>query len=188
MIFATQFNFHPFLYFVENSPYHGLNGLSLDRRGEMLSMTPNRYDLSLGSDKSGSLTRDMGSYDISKFFTSSPIEVRLNKVPNKSPDQAEQRAKMEDSHNNNNGGTLTRSIMGTLDSTNGVNTMDMKRKRWPTDKEYFMAKELLMTERTYKKDLDIINTVIILITRSSLPPKINSFPFSFSVVPRRIIE
>lgn len=67
---------------------------------------------------------------------------------------------MEDSHNNNIGGTLTRSIMGTLDSTtNGVNTMDMKRKRWPTDKEYFMAKELLMTERTYKKDLDIINTV-----------------------------
>lgn len=48
--------------------------------------------------------------------------------------------------------------MGTLDSSmNG--TMDLKRKRWPTDKEYFMAKELLMTERTYKKDLDIINTV-----------------------------
>lgn len=67
---------------------------------------------------------------------------------------------MEDNHNNNNtiGGTLTRSIMGTLDSSiNG--TMDLKRKRWPTDKEYFMAKELLMTERTYKKDLDIINTV-----------------------------
>lgn len=53
---------------------------------------------------------------------------------------------------------MTRSIMGTLDSSlNG--TMDMKRKRWPTDREYFIAKELLMTERTYKKDLDIINTV-----------------------------
>lgn len=65
---------------------------------------------------------------------------------------------MEDINNHNNGGTLTRSIIGTLDSSmNG--TMDLKRKRWPTDKEYFMAKELLMTERTYKKDLDIINTV-----------------------------
>lgn len=73
-------------------------------------------------------------------------------------DQAEQRAKYDDNQNNNNNGTLTRSILGTLDSTNN-GTMDMKRKRWPTDKEYFIAKELLMTERTYKKDLDIINTV-----------------------------
>ncbi|XP_011504890.1 PREDICTED: FERM, RhoGEF and pleckstrin domain-containing protein 1-like [Ceratosolen solmsi marchali] len=32
-----------------------------------------------------------------------------------------------------------------------------KTKRWPTDKAYFIAKELLMTERTYKKDLDVIN-------------------------------
>lgn len=52
---------------IEHSSYHALNGLSLDRRGEILSMTPNRYDLSLGSDKSGSLTRDTGSYDISGF-------------------------------------------------------------------------------------------------------------------------
>lgn len=33
-------------------------------------MTPNRYDLSLGSDKSGSLTRDNGSYDISEYSLS----------------------------------------------------------------------------------------------------------------------
>ncbi|XP_011297145.1 FERM, RhoGEF and pleckstrin domain-containing protein 1-like [Fopius arisanus] len=32
-----------------------------------------------------------------------------------------------------------------------------KTKRWPTDKAYYIAKELLMTERTYKKDLDVIN-------------------------------
>lgn len=124
-------------------------------------MTPNRYDLSLGSDKSGSLTRDTGSYDISKWTQgSSDLCEFLNFLP---LDQAEQRAKMEDNHNNNTngGGTLTRSILGTLDSSmNG--TMDMKRKRWPTDREYFIAKELLMTERTYKKDLDIINTVRLL--------------------------
>ncbi|XP_048506345.1 FERM, ARHGEF and pleckstrin domain-containing protein 1 isoform X2 [Athalia rosae] len=34
---------------------------------------------------------------------------------------------------------------------------DKKTKRWPTDKAYYIAKELLMTERTYKKDLDVIN-------------------------------
>lgn len=32
-------------------------------------------------------------------------------------------------------------------------------QRWPTDKAYYIAKELLMTERTYKKDLDVINVV-----------------------------
>lgn len=33
------------------------------------------------------------------------------------------------------------------------------KQRWPTDKAYYIAKELLMTERTYKKDLDMINVV-----------------------------
>jgi hypothetical protein len=32
-------------------------------------------------------------------------------------------------------------------------------QRYPTDQAYFIAKEILMTERTYKKDLEIINLV-----------------------------
>ncbi|PSN29677.1 FERM, RhoGEF and pleckstrin domain-containing protein 2 [Blattella germanica] len=35
--------------------------------------------------------------------------------------------------------------------------VDMRRKRYPTDRAYFIAKEILMTERTYKKDLEVIN-------------------------------
>ncbi|XP_065333134.1 FERM, ARHGEF and pleckstrin domain-containing protein 1 isoform X2 [Cloeon dipterum] len=35
--------------------------------------------------------------------------------------------------------------------------VDIRRKRFPSDRAYFMAKELLMTERTYKKDLEIID-------------------------------
>lgn len=31
-------------------------------------------------------------------------------------------------------------------------------QKWPTEKEYYLAKEILMTERTYKKDLDILYT------------------------------
>ncbi|XP_055069921.2 FERM, ARHGEF and pleckstrin domain-containing protein 2 isoform X4 [Misgurnus anguillicaudatus] len=31
-----------------------------------------------------------------------------------------------------------------------------RRKRYPTDKAYFIAKEILMTERTYLKDLEVI--------------------------------
>ncbi|CAG0882114.1 unnamed protein product [Darwinula stevensoni] len=33
---------------------------------------------------------------------------------------------------------------------------EVRRKRFPTDKAYFIAKEILMTERTYKKDLEVI--------------------------------
>ena len=32
-------------------------------------------------------------------------------------------------------------------------------QRYPTDRAYFIAKEILMTERTYKKDLEILNLV-----------------------------
>ncbi|KAG8198630.1 hypothetical protein JTE90_026527 [Oedothorax gibbosus] len=34
---------------------------------------------------------------------------------------------------------------------------EVRRKRVPADKGYFISKELLMTERTYKKDLELIN-------------------------------
>ena len=45
-------------------------------------------------------------------------------------------------------------------AVSGNEIADMrKQKRWPTDKAYFIGKELLMTERTYKKDLDVINVV-----------------------------
>jgi len=57
------------------------------------------------------------------------------------------------------------SVDGTLSpislKSNGVDdpsgTLTGRRKRFPTDKAYFIAKEILMTERTYKKDLEVIN-------------------------------
>jgi len=35
-------------------------------------------------------------------------------------------------------------------------------QRYPTDKAYFIAKEILATERTYLKDLEVITVVRIL--------------------------
>ena len=32
-------------------------------------------------------------------------------------------------------------------------------QRYPADKAYYIAKELLMTERTYKKDLEVLTVV-----------------------------
>merc|ERR1719431_1353634 len=55
------------------------------------------------------------------------------------------------------------SVDGTLSPVSfkgGMDTLDNdtgRRKRHPTDKSYFIAKEILMTERTYKKDLEVIN-------------------------------
>lgn len=91
--------------------------------------------------------------------------------------QAEIRAKENIANNNNNNnnnvihggaiatsnGTIATTSNGQLYAQNGHSTLDSqtdsdsaKRAKWPTDQAYFLAKELLMTERTYKKDLDIL--------------------------------
>lgn len=37
------------------------------------------------------------------------------------------------------------------------NEVEVRKKRFPIDRAYFIAREILMTERTYKKDLEVIN-------------------------------
>lgn len=65
---------------------------------------------------------------------------------------------------------------------------DVKRKRHTTDRAYFIAKEMLMTERTYKKDLSVINVVSDLDLENRLmiycceKKKIQPFILSFLVV------
>lgn len=104
--------------------------------------SPNRYDLSLGSDKSSTSRNGTTTYDV--------VEAERNNQQNII-------------NNNNNtlastptsiGSTQTNGIVSTLDR-NG----DTLKKKWPTDKAYFLSKEILMTERTYKRDLDVINSV-----------------------------
>ncbi|GLV37815.1 Chondrocyte-derived ezrin-like domain containing protein [Carabus blaptoides fortunei] len=60
----------------------------------------------------------------------------------------------EDIMNSVNANTTTTN--GTLITAEGENEIK-KKPRWPTDKAYFIAKEILTTELTYKKDLDVIN-------------------------------
>ncbi|XP_058060757.1 FERM, ARHGEF and pleckstrin domain-containing protein 2 isoform X2 [Anopheles bellator] len=155
--------------------YHGINGnVSLDRRSEVVQ-SPNRYELALGGaavDKSNnnSLSRagETGSYDLSSaeararnghfggsnggaLHTVDEINVINNNYQNTLPPAPQTPTSptammMMMSTGNGNSGTL-RSI-----------DEEMRKKKWPTDRAYFLAKELLMTERTYKKDLDVINT------------------------------
>lgn len=83
--------------------YHGINGnVSLDRRGELVTSPPSRYDLTLGSDKSGSLTRSEagGIYDISQ------AEAVANRAS-------------ANGINNNHSASGTSSNNGTLDSSDG---------------------------------------------------------------------
>lgn len=36
---------------------------------------------------------------------------------------------------------------------------ESRKRKYPSDRAYFIAKEILTTERTYKKDLQVINLV-----------------------------
>lgn len=115
-----QFYFIIFIFF--HSDYHGING-SLDRRSD------HRYDLTMGSDKSASMT-----YDLVEAERNNHQNIINNNVIT-SPSI----------HQTNGNGTLER--------------CDTLRKKWPTDKAYYISKEILMTERTYRRDLDVINLV-----------------------------
>ena len=53
-------------------------------------------------------------------------------------------------------------------------------QRYPTDRAYFIAKEILMTERTYKKDLEILNLVSITYKYSVL--KQNTYDYTVQCV------
>lgn len=54
----------------------------MDRRGELLTSSPNRYDLSMGSDKSSSLSHsDGGVYDVGRA-ESRAIQQRQENINN----------------------------------------------------------------------------------------------------------
>lgn len=151
--------------------YHGINGnVSLDRRSEIVQ-SPNRYELALGTaDRSNnnSLSRETGSYDLS----SAEARARnghfggsnggaLHTVDENVINNNYQNTQSLTTGNGSNGGRGD-AATGTGPNNSGtLRSMDeeLRKKKWPTDRAYFLAKELLMTERTYKKDLDVINTV-----------------------------
>ncbi|XP_029112633.1 FERM, ARHGEF and pleckstrin domain-containing protein 1-like isoform X4 [Scleropages formosus] len=51
---------------------------------------------------------------------------------------------------------LTSPLLNDAGSMRTDDEDEVRRKRFPTDKAYFIAKELLMTERTFVKDLELI--------------------------------
>uniref|UniRef100_A0A8C2SZ82 FERM, ARHGEF and pleckstrin domain-containing protein 2 n=1 Tax=Coturnix japonica TaxID=93934 RepID=A0A8C2SZ82_COTJA len=57
---------------------------------------------------------------------------------------------------------------------------EAKRKRYPTDKAYFIAKEILATERTYLKDLEVITVWFrsAVIKESAMPEGLMTLLFS----------
>lgn len=154
--------------------YHGINGnVSLDRRSEIVQ-SPNRYELALGpasptsvSDRSNnnslSRTSEAGTYDLSS------AEARArNGTLNGNGNGLHTVDENVINNNNNNHSAYHHYQNQPLQAGAGMNggsgtlrsiDEEIKKKKWPTDRAYFLAKELLMTERTYKKDLDVLNTV-----------------------------
>ncbi|KAH8294883.1 hypothetical protein KR018_003853, partial [Drosophila ironensis] len=125
--------------------YHGINGnMSLDRRGE-ITTPPTRYDLTLGSDKSSSLSRsEAGTYDV--------IQAEIQHAKRQELATGVATAAHQNGHNGN--GSARAHPMTTQHDIEA----EVKKRKWPTEPSYFLAKELLMTERTYKKDLDVLNS------------------------------
>uniref|UniRef100_A0A8C8FVM1 FERM, ARHGEF and pleckstrin domain-containing protein 1 n=1 Tax=Oncorhynchus tshawytscha TaxID=74940 RepID=A0A8C8FVM1_ONCTS len=54
---------------------------------------------------------------------------------------------------------LTSPLLNDAGSVRTDDEDEVRRKRFPTDKAYFIAKELLTTERTYLKDLEVVTVV-----------------------------
>lgn len=72
------------------------------------------------------------------------------------------------SYNANSNGLNTNSSFNSVNTSIGSNTTTIiadiegevkKKSRHNVDKTYYIAKEILMTELTYKKDLDVIHVV-----------------------------
>ena len=65
------------------------------------------------------------------------------------------------SRSTTSGGATTLTSSCSITSSRGTDDSEeeTRRKRFPADKAYYIAKELLMTERTYKKDLEVITVV-----------------------------
>jgi len=55
-------------------------------------------------------------------------------------------------------------------------------QRHPTEKAYYIAKELLMTERTYKKDLEVIDLVNCIVAKALFVVLLIIINFVFLVV------
>uniref|UniRef100_A0A8C2XPG7 FERM, ARHGEF and pleckstrin domain-containing protein 1 n=1 Tax=Cyclopterus lumpus TaxID=8103 RepID=A0A8C2XPG7_CYCLU len=53
---------------------------------------------------------------------------------------------------------LTSPLLNDAGSVRTDDEDDVRRKRFPTDRAYFIAKELLTTERTYLKDLEVVTS------------------------------
>uniref|UniRef100_A0A3P9LBT5 FERM, ARHGEF and pleckstrin domain-containing protein 1 n=1 Tax=Oryzias latipes TaxID=8090 RepID=A0A3P9LBT5_ORYLA len=53
---------------------------------------------------------------------------------------------------------LTSPLLNDACSVRTDDEEEVRRKRFPTDRAYFMAKELLTTERTYLKDLEVVTS------------------------------
>lgn len=167
--------------------YHGINGnVSLDRRSEIVQ-SPNRYDLVPGgggsaSDRSNnnslSRTSEAGTYDLSSAEARARNIFNNNSNGNGNGNGLHTVDENVINNNNNNvhhyQNQPTAPTHAAMIGNNGVNggsgtlrsiDEEIKKKKWPTDRAYFLAKELLMTERTYKKDLDVLNTVRICVFR-----------------------
>ncbi|XP_075774894.1 FERM, ARHGEF and pleckstrin domain-containing protein 1 isoform X6 [Pelodiscus sinensis] len=95
--------------------------------------------------EAGSLTGSPHLSELSINSQGAPVVANMSLSPNLSPD-AKQSSPL---------------VSPLLNDPSGIRTEEeeeVRRKRFPTDKAYFIAKEVSTTERTYLKDLEVITS------------------------------
>lgn len=136
------------------------NDVSYIENNNFYSSTPNVKKVN-GNISDISMNATNGDYTTSKI--------------NDSPIRNFAKEQLMNSINANTNGTNTTTIIAEIEG-------EVKKKSRPTDKTYYIAKEILMTELTYKKDLDVINVVSKIINNKL---KKYQFPYCPLVVQRR---
>uniref|UniRef100_G3VXM0 FERM, ARHGEF and pleckstrin domain-containing protein 1 n=1 Tax=Sarcophilus harrisii TaxID=9305 RepID=G3VXM0_SARHA len=93
----------------------------------------------------GSLTGSPHLSELSINSQGGPTAANMNLSPNLSPDTKQS-------------SPLVSPLLNDQTCTRTDDEEEVRRKRFPTDKAYFIAKEVSTTERTYLKDLEVITS------------------------------
>ncbi|XP_074859817.1 FERM, ARHGEF and pleckstrin domain-containing protein 2 isoform X1 [Carettochelys insculpta] len=101
-------------------------------------------------------TQQPGSPTLQSFQDLSKLHPQLSSFTVKSPQSLDPTFQVNLNPAGQSFSPLLSPVLSDAGSVRAEEEEEVKRKRYPTDKVYFIAKEILATERTYVKDLEVI--------------------------------
>ncbi|XP_009867970.1 PREDICTED: FERM, RhoGEF and pleckstrin domain-containing protein 2, partial [Apaloderma vittatum] len=128
---------------------------SLDRRAPYMRIT--EKNTAVPSEEEGRKVMQQPGSPVLQGFHGLPVDhPQLSSIMLKSPLGLNPAFQVNLSTAGHGSSPLLSPVLSDAGSARIEEDDEMKRKRYPTDKAYFIAKEILATERTYLKDLEVI--------------------------------